>query len=209
MPAPDYMLIDKLIIYANVNNIETLLLINKCDLFDEEFVNEVKSQYQNVVGNIVVLSAKKHLHIEELQEHLTGKFSVFAGQSAVGKSTVLNALGFDLETGELSKKTDKGKHTTRHTEVFLLANNTFIADTPGFSLLEMFYVEPSRLHEYYTDFNKFNKTCKYRACNHVQMKLSECGVKQAVENGNLNKTRYDRYLDHYEETKKRWDSRYD
>jgi ribosome biogenesis GTPase len=209
VPAPDFMLIDKLIIYASVNQISTLLVINKCDLFDEEFIKTVKDQYQTIVDNIVVLSAKQHTNIKALKEHLQNKFSVFAGQSAVGKSTILNTLGFDLETGELSKKVERGKHTTRHSEIYVLNNTTFLADTPGFSLLELFLVEPDKLHEYYTDFDPFKQNCKYRACNHVQMLERECAVKQAVSQNKLNKQRYERYVAHYNEVKKRWDKRYD
>ena len=208
-PSPDFLLTDKLIIMANENKLKTLLLLNKCDLFDEYFINKIKGQYENVVDDILILSAKNHLYIDELKEKLYNKFSVFAGQSAVGKSTILNELGFSQQTGELSKKVERGKHTTRQTEVFSLNDTTFIADTPGFSLLELFEVNPEKLHEYYPDIDNFLNNCKYRACNHIQMLESECAVKRAVTNGTLNKERYERYITLYEEVKKRWKEKYD
>ncbi|MDD4211488.1 MAG: ribosome small subunit-dependent GTPase A [Clostridia bacterium] len=211
LPQPDLMLVDKLIIYADNMDIDTLLVVNKSDLINEAFVTDIKNQYASVVDDIIVISAKHHLKLDELKEHLQNKLSVFVGQSAVGKSTILNALSakLDLEVGELSKKTDRGKHTTRSAEVFELDNNTLIVDTPGFSLLDLFEVEPKKLHEYYGEFLEFSNDCKYRACNHVQMLLGECAVKRAVATGKLNKDRYDRYVAHYNDIKKRWESRYD
>jgi ribosome biogenesis GTPase / thiamine phosphate phosphatase len=211
VPKPDLMLVDKLIIYANNKGIDTLLVVNKSDLSSEEFNEDIKTQYESVVEDIIIISAKKMQGLDQLLKKLKNKLSVFAGQSAVGKSTILNSLNaeLDLEVGDLSKKTERGKHTTRSSQVYELANNTLIIDTPGFSLLDLFEVEPNKLHEYYTDFNEYSTECKYRACNHVQMIEAECAVKRAVKAGKLSNERYNRYLEHYKEVKKRWETRYD
>lgn len=211
VPKPDLMLVDKLIIYADSKGIDTLLVINKSDLSNKEFLEDIKKQYESVVEDILIMSAKQMRGLEGLKAKLTNKLSVFAGQSAVGKSTILNSLSakLDLEVGDLSKKTERGKHTTRTAQIFELDNNTLIIDTPGFSLLDLFEVEPKKLHEYYTEFNAYSNNCKYRACNHVEMSQTECAVKQAITNGELSSERYNRYLEHYKEIKKRWESRYD
>ena len=209
LPKPDLSLVDKLIIYANKYQIKTLLVVNKEDLLVKEFLSNIKAQYEGIVDKILLTSAKKEVGINELKEALKENVSVFAGQSAVGKSTLLNTLGFNLETGELSKKTDRGKHTTRHTELFYLNDSTFIADTPGFSLLELFEVEPDKLETLYTEFKKYSQNCKYRSCNHIHMKEEDCGVKKALTEDKLNKERYNRYVEHYNEVKKRWETKYD
>jgi ribosome biogenesis GTPase len=205
------MLVDKLLIYANKLNVSTLLVINKSDIADEKFVSKITNEYENVVDDIIKVSAKQGKGINNLVSKLENNFNVFAGQSAVGKSTILNAINpeLKLETGELSKKASKGKHTTRHTQIYKLKNNTLIADTPGFSLLDIFKVEPQKLKYYYTDINAFNNECKYRACNHINILEKDCAVKRAVTTNKLNEERYNRYVTHYNQIKKRWDTRYD
>ena len=120
VPKPDLMLVDKLIIYADSKGIDTLLVINKSDLSNKEFLEDIKKQYESVVEDILIMSAKQMRGLEGLKAKLTNKLSVFAGQSAVGKSTILNSLSakLDLEVGDLSKKTERGKHTTRTAQIF-------------------------------------------------------------------------------------------
>lgn len=209
-PKPDLLLVDKMVLYARLLNIEVNLIINKIDLVDSKFINDINTQYNGVVNTISTVSAVTSKNIGKLMQVLKNKFSVFAGQSAVGKSTLLNAIEpkFELETGGLSKKTNRGKHTTRHTEIFEVEENTFIADTPGFSLLELEGIEPNKLHELYEDFEDLRINCKYRACNHVQMDEKECTVKQAVTEGNYSQNRYNRYVVLYNEIKDKWEKKY-
>lgn len=140
---------------------------------------------------------------------IKGKFYALAGQSGVGKSTLINSVFSKelMEIGEISEKNQKGKNTTRHVEILELEDGTKIADTCGFEKLEMPVFEPSNLSSYFIDFDKYALECKFKSCNHIEEK--ECGVKKAVETGLLSKDRYDRYVQLYKETKKRWNKRYD
>ena len=139
---------------------------------------------------------KTEENLQELKNELTGHVSAFAGQSAVGKSALLRSLfpGASVQIGELSKKIDRGKNTTRHTELFELEPNTFLADTPGFSKLDAKYlpIDYFDLRYFYDDFLPFHENCKFKSCTHT--KENDCGIKQAVKDGKLSKDRYERYL---------------
>ena len=139
VPKPDLMLVDKLIINCFINNIEPILVINKSDITSSQQIEDLKEQFEQVVKKIIVVSALKQNNIQELKSVLQNKTSVFAGQSAVGKSSLLNAIDPQINqaTNILSKKVERGKHTTRECTIFVLENNILIADTPGFSMLEL------------------------------------------------------------------------
>jgi ribosome biogenesis GTPase len=209
-PKPDFLLVDKLIMTAYLYDIKTLLCINKNDLANADFIENIRKQYVNVVDEIISVSALKINGLEELNIALSNKFSVFAGQSAVGKSTILNSLKpeLDLKTDVLSKKTERGKHTTRHTEIFETEENSFIADTPGFSLLDIFDLNPQKLHELYVDFDAYRGSCKYRTCNHINNPEVDCGVKKAITNFELHTDRYNRYVELYKQLKEKWENKY-
>lgn len=201
-PQPDFILIDKLIIMCLVNDIKPIICINKLDILKDDFVNYIHSQYDNVVLDIVEISAITLENLNALSSLLINKISAFAGQSAVGKSTILNALtqGATAKTGELSLKTNRGRHTTRHTQMYEIQANTFICDTPGFSMLNLENITYNNLSFYYPDFAEFK--CKFSGCTHTKEDSTFCAVKKAVEQGGLNKERYDRYVKIYEELKK-------
>lgn len=207
-PAPDFYLIDKLIIYCNINGINPILVINKIDKANNNFLNSVVNEYGSVVSAIVQTSAVNG-NVENLKNLLKNKFTVFAGQSAVGKSSILNSISPKLnqQTNGLSKKVQRGKHTTRVCEIFKV-DNCLIADTPGFSMLEVFDVEPQDLQDYYTEFLKF-RTCKFSNCCHTNLADASCGVAQAVNNGKINLNRYNRYVTIYKKLKESWDKKYD
>ncbi len=202
IPEPDYVLIDKLILICLINDIKPILCINKSDLIDDDTLNKIHTYYDQVVLDMVVVSAKQNNNLEALKSLLKGKINAFAGQSAVGKSTLLNALiGQDYaQTGEVSQKTNRGKNTTRHTQMYEIMPDTYVCDTPGFSMLNLNGVIYDNLSYYYPDFGEFR--CKYTGCSHTKEGINDCAIKQAVKDNKINPDRYTRYLKIYEELRK-------
>lgn len=207
VPKPNMLLVDKLIVGACEQNVTPIICINKADLKGcDEIAFEIKKDFEGL-ADIIMLSASDGSGIEELKQAIKGKFVCLAGQSAVGKSSILNALTGDttMEVGELSRKSQTGKQTTRHIEIFEL-DDCSIADTCGFTRLEMPLFEPAVLKSYYTDFEEFAKGCRFITCNHFNEE--DCGVKRAVAEGKLSKERYDRYAVLFEDASKRWNNRF-
>ena len=206
-PKPDYLLIDKLIIYAKINNITPIIVINKSDILSEQEIAEIKGQFPTY--KIIVVSAINN-EVTELKQLLANKISAFAGQSAVGKSSLINAISpnLNLQTNGLSSKIERGQHTTRHNEIYIMDNNIYIADTPGFSMLSL-DLKPSELKDYYDDFKVFEDDCKYVGCDHINSKAKDCGVVKAVEEGKICLSRFDRYCKIYSELKEKWERKYD
>lgn len=192
-PKPDYVLVDKLLLYAYVSGIEPIIVVNKSDIFDNDFVNEVKTIYNKVVS--IIFTSARDGELGNLQKEIKG-ICAFAGQSAVGKSSLINALLGDrqAEVGELSRKVERGKQTTRMTSLYKMQLG-YIADTAGFSLLDAALVLPIESHElskYYPDFMESLKACKFRSCTHETR--GNCAVIEAVKAGKINKVRYANYL---------------
>ena len=189
VPAPDFMLVDKIIVNARMNGIEPVLLINKTDIADESFVKCTESDYQGVL-DVIATSAKTKLNKDKIFEKTKGKTACLAGQSAVGKSSLLNMLtGTESqETGGLSKKTERGKHTTRQSEI-LVVSGARIIDTCGFSMLELpENFRPQELVYFYNEFAPYAGKCRFRTgCTHI--KEPDCAVKDAVESGKISKNR--------------------
>lgn len=208
LPKPDFFLVDKLLINCIKQNITPILCVNKIDLIDDDFKANVENSYKDLC-DIVYVSAVTHQGIDELISLIKGQYVSMAGQSAVGKSSIINAITGRqmLEIGELSRKVERGRHTTRAVEIFDIGYGIRLADTCGFSVLQLEDFDPAELSTYYTDFDEFAAKCKYRGCNHINE--PECGVKQAVENGELNADRYNRYVTLYNELLKNWRKRYD
>ena len=206
-PKPDYLLIDKLIIYAKINNITPIIVINKSDILSEQELAEIKSQFPTY--KILVVSAINK-DVTELKQLLVNKISAFAGQSAVGKSSLINAISpnLNLQTNGLSSKIERGQHTTRHNEIYIMDNNIYIADTPGFSMLSL-DLKPSELKDYYDDFKVFENDCRYVGCDHINSKAKDCGVVRAVEECKICLSRFDRYCKIYSELKEKWERKYD
>lgn len=207
VPETDFVLVDKLIIKCFANNIEPIIVISKADILCDEFIASVKGEYKNVVNNIIVTSSESGQGRDELVSVMNGKLSAFAGQSAVGKSKLTNLLGGEAEVGELSK-ISRGKNTTRHTEIFTIGD-MMIADTPGFSKLDIYEIKYTKLYEYYPEFSQYNASCKYPACTHVYEKINDCAVKNALNSCKINKNRYNRYITLFEDLKKYWEKMYD
>ncbi len=208
-PAPDLMLVDKLIVQCNILNIEPIIVISKLDILDDTFVNDLVEQYKNAVNYIIPLSSKTGEGANRLIELIKGKTSSLVGQSAVGKSSLINMFGAKMEVGDISVKTKRGKNTTRHTEIWLFEGGVRLADTAGFSRFYLSDIKYSTLMRYYNDFIPYAKHCKYSSCVHIFEKDDECSVKIAKNSGKINLNRYNRYVVIYNELKKQWSRRYD
>lgn len=204
-PQPDWILIEKLLLNCHIQNIKPIICINKTDLLTDNEIKEWKKPYENEI-EIITVSANYGYGIDKLKDMIKNQLVCFAGQSAVGKTSLLNAItGKELEIGDLSKKIDRGKHTTRHIEIHEYDNHKII-DTCGFSILETLDVEYFELTYYYDVFVKIQNKCKYPNCTHTTE--PDCAVKNGVENGSINKIRYQRYLHLFEELKENWRKKY-
>ena len=205
-PEPDLLLVDKLIIYCMISNIEPVLVVNKSDLAPDEFINEIIKEYYFL--KTFVVCAQQNKGIESLVDYISGSLTAVCGQSAVGKSSLLNAIipDVDLQTQGLSRKTDRGKHTTRVNELYLY-NDLMIADTPGFSSLEL-NIEYDELPLFYPEFDKYLGECRYQDCSHVK-EGKDCRIVSEVEKGNINRFRYERYCALYNKLKEIWEKKYD
>lgn len=210
VPQPDFILVDKLILYCFINKISPILVINKCELFDDNEIQNIKNQYIDVVDNIIMTSAKQNIGIDDLINILTNKISSFSGQSAVGKSTLINKIGhLDLKTNTISEKNNRGIHTTKSSEIYRILSNIYVIDTPGFTELDYEIIDFRQLALYYPEFSKYLDLCKYNNCSHINEKIDECCVKQNVLNGNINKDRYQRYIQIFTELKQLWREKYE
>lgn len=209
VPEPDFILIDKLIVKCFKNNITPYIVINKCDINDKDFIQKVHDEYDSVCEKVVEISALTKEGVGSLIELISGGVTCLAGQSAVGKSELTLAFGGKAEVGELSKKINRGKNTTRHCEINVLPSGVMLIDTPGFSRLELEDVKYTELMTFYPDFYPYLNECKFTPCTHKHEKDCDCGVKRAVNVCKINKNRYNRYIDIYDELKTNWEKMYD
>jgi ribosome biogenesis GTPase len=208
-PEPDLLLLDKLLLSAVSLGVEPSLVINKCDLASPEEVRALTGQYAHAVPSTLAVSAKSGSGIGELMEYLHGKCSCLAGQSGVGKTSLLNRLfpGRDMETGGVSERTSRGRHTTRHAELLILPGGGEVADTPGFSLLEAEAVDPATLPALVPEFASYEGQCRFSGCMHVSE--PGCAVKKAAAEGAISPERLQRYAEILAETREKWRNRYD
>ena len=200
-PEPNLNLLDRFLIMMEQKQIPCVLVFNKSDLASEEEKQKLKEIYGNSGCEILFISAKQDDGIETVREVLKGKTSTVAGPSGVGKSSLINKLQSDInmETGSISEKIERGKHTTRHTEFIPIGEDTFIMDTPGFSSLAVFDMEKEELEQFYPEFDEYRDTCRFNGCSHTHE--PGCSVKEAIENGKISKGRYENYKLIYEELK--------
>jgi len=206
-PDPDLMLTDRLMLNARRAGIDVRLVINKCDL-DPENARQIANQYRGAGVEPVMLSAGKKEGVEPLREILKGKVHALAGQSGAGKSTLINALyGLNMETGDLSRKIERGKNTTRHCELVSVEGGGMVLDTPGFSLLETDLFDPVELKESWPEFDQYEGQCFFQPCYHATE--PRCAVRDAVAGGVIDPERHGRYTALLDEMKQRWRERYD
>lgn len=196
-PKPNLALVDKFLIMAEMENVEVIICINKSDLVDKEELKKLMEIYDDVYS-VIPVSAKTCEGIDELKKAINGKKVAFAGSSGVGKSSIINLLhpAAEMETGEISKKTSRGKHTTRHVEIFNAEGGGLIYDTPGFTSFDILQVSEEDLRLYYPEFEKFTG-CYYDNCKHITE--PDCKVKEALKEGKINKLRYESYKANLEE----------
>lgn len=194
-PTPNLLLIDKILSVTAFHKIETAIIINKKDLKD---VSDLKKIYKSY--KVFVTSAILNEGITEVLDYTKNKIAVFAGASGVGKSSIINSIGqYFIKTGEISEKIERGKHTTRHTELLPLENGGYIIDTPGFSRLDLEGIEYENLESCFVEFLPYLGKCKYIGCSHI--KEQGCSVLEAVESGEIPKTRFESYSNLYTELK--------
>ena len=200
-PSPAPLLIDKLLIYYRSLGICPILVFNKKDLCLPEETDELKNIYKDSGVALFVISTFEPSSVLPLKEALSGKMSVISGPSGAGKSSFVNLLvpGAEMQTGELSRKLGRGRHTTRHTELFRICEDTFIMDTPGFTAFEPENVSPEELSEYYPEFSPYTEKCAFKDCVHIGER--QCAVKDAVNAGKISRIRYENYKKIYCETK--------
>lgn len=194
-PAPNLSLLDRFIVLAEKENLEIVIVFTKVDLdANGELLEELKSIYEVSGYKVIPVSNKLKLNIDKIKEELKENTVVFAGPSGVGKSSLLNEVdkNFELKTGEVSDKIKRGKHTTRHAELLKLECGGMVADTPGFSSLTLDDIDESELKEYFIEFDKYDD-CRFGSrCIHENE--PSCAVKEAVENGEISKKRYESYI---------------
>ncbi|MFS0823656.1 ribosome small subunit-dependent GTPase A [Bacillus sp. 1P02SD] len=204
---PDFspLLLDRFLVLVESNDIEPIICISKTDLISDEAVQEIKEyarNYREIGYHVLLTSTKEKEGLDQLLPLLENRISVFAGQSGVGKSSLLNSLrpDLELETNEISMSLGRGKHTTRHVELIEIGNG-LVADTPGFSSLEFLTIEAEELAYCFPEIYEVGANCKFRGCTHISE--PKCAVRQSVEDGSIEQFRYNHYVSFYEEIKER------
>ena len=200
-PEPNLNLLDRFLVMMEQKEIPVVLVFNKKDVAEKEKLAQLASTYEGCGYQVVKVSAILEEGIEELKEILNGKTTTVAGPSGVGKSTIINLLQSDIrmETGSISEKIERGKHTTRHSELIAIDENTYIFDTPGFSSLYITDMKKEELKFYFPEFSEYEDGCKFMGCVHVAEPV--CGVKEALRDGKISCSRYENYKLLYEELK--------
>lgn len=182
-PAPNLNLLDRFLVTMEQQRVNCCVCFNKQDLVDEQIKDRLRESYRNTGYPVLFTSARQEEGFLELRKILSGRTTTVAGPSGVGKSSLINCLQShtSMETGEISSKIERGKHTTRHSELICVSEGTYIVDTPGFSSIELYGMEKEELQDYFPDFAPWEPECRFAGCAHV--KERDCGVKRALERG--------------------------
>lgn len=202
-PTPNLNLLDRFLVMMAKSNVNTVICFNKQDVVNEEEILRLKQIYEKCGYQVVFLSALLQENVDEVKARMKDKTTVFAGPSGVGKSTLINAIKpeANMETGAISEKIERGKHTTRHSEIFHVEGHTYMMDTPGFTSLTVDDIEKEELSEYFIEFQEYMHSCRFTGCAHISE--PGCAVKEALEKGEINESRYENYKQIYEELKNR------
>lgn len=202
-PEPNFNLLDRFLIMMEQQDLPCIICFNKSDIASEKEREDLRKAYETCGYRVLFISVREKEGLKEVRSLLQGKTTTVAGPSGVGKSSLINYLHPQaaMETGEISRKIDRGKHTTRHSELFVLDQESYIMDTPGFSSLQLFDMEKEELKDFYPEFKEYEGSCRFRGC--VHMSEPGCSVKEALAAGKISDVRYHNYMVLYEELKNR------
>ena len=201
-PDPCFSHLDRFLVLAESQKLEIAICFNKIDLLNESEYREMVDIYTAAGYKVILTSSILGEGIRDLGKELKNKTTVFAGPSGVGKSTLLNCIcpSLQLETKDVSLKTGRGKHTTRHVELINIGEDSWVADTPGFSSLAVDFMDEENLHYYFPEFMPYVDTCKFNSCKHINE--PGCGIKEAIKMGKISQQRYNSYIQLIDEIKK-------
>ena len=202
-PDPHFNLLDRFLVMMERKEIPTVLCFNKTDIAEEPLITELEQIYRGCGYPVLFTSAREEENIGKLKDLLKGKTTAIAGPSGVGKSSLINLLQSEvkMETGSISRKIARGKHTTRHSELLVLGEDSYIMDTPGFSSLYVNDFEKEELKYCFPEFAPYEGRCRFNGCDHIHE--PGCAVKAAVEDGKIHRVRYEDYTEMYRELKER------
>ncbi len=207
-PRPNFSLLDRFLLMMERQKVETVICLNKQDLADPEETEEIQKIYGDCGYQVIATSIKEEKGLEQVEAILRGKTTVVAGPSGVGKSSLTNGIQGEvqMETGEISRKLKRGKHTTRHSQLIRVGDDTFLCDTPGFTSLYVEEMDKEELRHYFREFVPYEGQCRFQGCVHIHE--PGCAVKEALEEGRISQRRYENYTELYEELKEKEKRRY-